>query len=721
MNKGKVFKKNEIIKIPRVYIVYTEGEKFEYDEEALQKLKNEKDKYDIWLNCYEREILVKGKPLFKQKKNQKKPKFLPPTLEKLLILFLKKAGEICEHMDITDTISHFKGLTIKVKKKGNLNYAGLSIHRIKYRLCNLFPILKKSIRTRYKGYEILLNFDYCLILVGRRTKTPIFPSILSPWFAKNILNKGKTQPARFFRPSGPEWIDFEEGYVSPRKETDIILEKLDNIGLVIIQGNPASGKSVILRSIAYHLSDLGKDVYLIELKKALPPISDIFSAKNAYCLVDDAHLNLEYTNHFVKMPNLKVLIATRDIATSIGPQFPFKIGEYIKDAMKIPPEDVADNIITHFSEKGKKIPKEMKEFFTKTNLWMLAWELKAYEEFGKINKHTVYERIKDHMRRDLKYLGISDAENILLPLAIFYRFEAPVRKDFIREFANLKDIESLIKLDEITNFEKNGFEYLAMHHSEVAKLFYWAFQEFEGLGDKIKKTFKKSWFEGITLASRYIESFPEESAVAIDWMFQTNPAKLRSFIKSNWSTILKAKVFIKALEKKDIYTKGHSERVMKYSIKIGENLKLTKCKMKILADFSILHDIWKLTVDSAILNKPDKLNNAEWEIIKRHKFTGAVMMLLLDTPMSAKSIIACHHEYMEKGYSHRLMGNKISFLAQIVAVADAFDHLTTPKAYRRAMSVKDALDVLVGNEGIDKKIGNILKDLIESDKIVLSG
>ncbi len=77
-----------------------------------------------------------------------------------------------------------------------------------------------------------------------------------------------------------------------------------------------------------------------------------------------------------------------------------------------------------------------------------------------------------------------------------------------------------------------------------------------------------------------------------------------------------AKVLIKMLEEKDAYTRGHSERVRGYAVKIGEKLDLDEKDFRTLADFSILHDIGKVTIDCNILNSPNKLSESEWEKVR---------------------------------------------------------------------------------------------------------
>ncbi|NQS88339.1 HD domain-containing protein [Patescibacteria group bacterium] len=98
------------------------------------------------------------------------------------------------------------------------------------------------------------------------------------------------------------------------------------------------------------------------------------------------------------------------------------------------------------------------------------------------------------------------------------------------------------------------------------------------------------------------------------------------------------------VEEKDPYTRGHSERVREYAIKMAKKLKLPKNEIQILSDFSILHDIGKVIIDSAILNKPDKLTKEEWGIVKQHPLSGARMVLPFNGLASGIPLIKHHHE-----------------------------------------------------------------------------
>jgi len=157
-------------------------------------------------------------------------------------------------------------------------------------------------------------------------------------------------------------------------------------------------------------------------------------------------------------------------------------------------------------------------------------------------------------------------------------------------------------------------------------------------------------------------------------------------------------MLIKALEEVDVYTKGHSERVSHYACALAEALEyhdIDSIRMS-----GLLHDVGKITVDSAVLNKPGKLTYEEFEAIKRHPVIGYEILDTSHVFISTKEFVLHHHErYDGKGYPHGLSRVKIPLGARIISVADVFDALTTDRSYRDAMSVEMALDIITDQSG----------------------
>jgi HD-GYP domain-containing protein (c-di-GMP phosphodiesterase class II) len=162
--------------------------------------------------------------------------------------------------------------------------------------------------------------------------------------------------------------------------------------------------------------------------------------------------------------------------------------------------------------------------------------------------------------------------------------------------------------------------------------------------------------------------------------------------------MVKSLVF--AIEAKDIYTKGHSERVNRFAMLIGERLQLNQNEQDILNWASILHDVGKIGVPESILNKPGRLNEEEFEVIKRHPKKGSDILRPLEQLKSCLPGILHHHErYDGKGYPQGLKGEEIPLCARIIAVADTFDAITSNRAYRPAKAAEKALAIIEDGVG----------------------
>ena len=145
---------------------------------------------------------------------------------------------------------------------------------------------------------------------------------------------------------------------------------------------------------------------------------------------------------------------------------------------------------------------------------------------------------------------------------------------------------------------------------------------------------------------------------------------------------------IKALEAKDLYTRGHSQRVTLYSVAIARELGLTTEEIENLRRAAVLHDLGKIGVREVVLNKPGKLTDEEYAEIVRHP--EVAMRILEPIPFFQPLLPAIlhHHErYDGKGYPNRLAGSRIPLASRIMAVADTFDAMTSTRAYREALPV----------------------------------
>ena len=147
-----------------------------------------------------------------------------------------------------------------------------------------------------------------------------------------------------------------------------------------------------------------------------------------------------------------------------------------------------------------------------------------------------------------------------------------------------------------------------------------------------------------------------------------------------------------AIEAKDPYTRGHSERVCAYAMAMGHRLSLGKESLGHLQMASRLHDIGKIGIPDAVLHKPGSLTENEWGVIRQHSVIGAEMLLKASIVIPAIKAIRHHHEKLDgTGYPHGLSRREIPIMARIIGVADAFDAMTSERPYHSPFSVDEAI------------------------------
>ncbi len=141
-----------------------------------------------------------------------------------------------------------------------------------------------------------------------------------------------------------------------------------------------------------------------------------------------------------------------------------------------------------------------------------------------------------------------------------------------------------------------------------------------------------------------------------------------------------------AIDAKDPYTRGHSERVARYSIAIGKNMNLPEKEMRNLRISALLHDVGKIGIDDRILRKPGALSDDEFEVMKQHPAKGAAIMSGVAQLIDIIPGMKYHHEkWSGGGYPEGISGDEIPVQARIVAIADTFDAMTTNRPYQKAM------------------------------------
>ncbi len=152
-------------------------------------------------------------------------------------------------------------------------------------------------------------------------------------------------------------------------------------------------------------------------------------------------------------------------------------------------------------------------------------------------------------------------------------------------------------------------------------------------------------------------------------------------------------VLSKALDFYSPYTKGHSERVAEISVKIAKALKLPKETIEKIYWASILHDVGKIFVPQDILNKPGKLTNEEYNLIKLHPVKSYELIKEVQGLENIAEIVKHHHEHWDgTGYPDGLKGENIPFESRIIAIADAYDAMTSKRPYREALTPEEAVE-----------------------------
>lgn len=173
---------------------------------------------------------------------------------------------------------------------------------------------------------------------------------------------------------------------------------------------------------------------------------------------------------------------------------------------------------------------------------------------------------------------------------------------------------------------------------------------------------------------------------------------------------------VSAIEASDSYTKGHSERVTRYSVEIGRRMNLSSDRMQVLERAAVLHDIGKIGIDLSLLHKEGRLTPKDIRELQQHPDIGMKILEPIEFLQDVRTCIGQHHErYDGMGYPNRIGKDLLLTEARILAVADSFDAMTSDRPYRKALTLENAIRELLDNAGtqFDPEIVYLFTKIIE--------
>ena len=392
---------------------------------------------------------------------------------------------------------------------------------------------------------------------------------------------------------------------------------------------------------------------------------------------------------------------------------PFRTGPHAKEM-----EALLTNLAALMEDKWasqkevEEITDELTQSFEDLNLYSrIATQIKTLR-FSNAMLRDLTEELLETMRTDLAFAILPDRKEYN---ALVYNkdlFESAAERQLFAEnlIKAIPEKASSLKNDYfIVNDSKetegfvtlhpNPYRYLAVRMRHNDNIYGWL-----GLVSfNLKEIFRKSEL-------RLISSMAEQLAVV---MANTDLYQdLERFVIN----VVKSLVY--AIEAKDVYTRGHSERVNRYSMLMAERLQLDEEQKKVLYWASILHDVGKIGIPEAILNKPAPLNDEEYSVIKGHPEKGYDILQPLEQLASSLPGILHHHErYDGGGYPQGLKGEEIPLLARIIAVTDTFDAITSDRAYRKGKTAKEALAIIekVAGTQLDPDLVEVFKEVCIGD------
>ena len=288
---------------------------------------------------------------------------------------------------------------------------------------------------------------------------------------------------------------------------------------------------------------------------------------------------------------------------------------------------------------------------------------------------------------------------------LFFAIVAMCLMTIMINLVSIRTVNPIIKLASIAErIEKGDYEaqFFTSSSDEVGRLG----QSLKSMKDQLQQQIWTLENDRVKIDTLYRES--EQS--------NTELSRTLEMVNRNYEDTLRA--LANAIEANDQYTKGHCERVREYALLIAEKLSFNEKQITELSRAALLHDIGKIGIPSNILNKEQPLTHEEFDRIKRHSEIGAQILSDVNFLEECIPIIEQHHERFDgKGYPNGYAGQAIHIGARILSIADAFDAMTSSRAYRKLpLTFEGAISEITNYSGkqFDPELVNLFIECIKT-------
>ena len=221
-------------------------------------------------------------------------------------------------------------------------------------------------------------------------------------------------------------------------------------------------------------------------------------------------------------------------------------------------------------------------------------------------------------------------------------------------------------------------------------------------------------------AARIYDSITKQNALFLEKLHEKNEQIQKKNKQIEDMTIQTITTVANALDAKDSYSEGHSRRVAIYASQIADKLGFSEDDAKNIRIIALLHDIGKIGVPDSVLNKPGRLTDDEFSLMKRHSVIGSEILKDIDMITGVAIGAKSHHErYDGRGYPEGLKGEEIPYIARIIAVADSYDAMTSNRVYRKHLTYEQVMSELKKGEGtqFDPAVAKAMEELIEDGAV----